>query len=401
VTGSSARTGLPLPVLSSVYNTDNQLTQWGTAGLTYDANGNMLSDGTNSFTWDARNHLASMNMGGESFQYDAFGRRVAKTVLGATTNYLYDGVKPVQELSGTTPTANLLSGGIDEAFSRTDSIGTANFLADALGSTLAQTDSSGNTFAQYTYEPFGNTTGTGGSTNSFQYTGRENDGTGIYFHRARYYNPQLQRFISEDPIGFGGGINGYAYVGNGPTNLIDPLGLSGMAGRACGAGSGGPQSQGSRLTCSAQYGQNHSIAAAFGAQNSFVGNLFGGNTFSGLVDLGQTVFGNGTPTASGIATTTLSGGGQGLPGGGAGFKGAAGQASDAIVGDLVSAGYNAVTGVGPQTLELGITASGRVASITAPLAESTVSEVVGYANLAKTAWDAGTFLYGYFVACKP
>jgi RHS repeat-associated protein len=84
----------------------------------------------------------------------------------------------------------------------------------------------GSAVAQYAYELFGNMTVTSGSsTNSYEYTGRENDGTGLYFNRARYYNPQLQRFISEDPIQFGSGdTNLYAYVGNDPTSLTDPNG---------------------------------------------------------------------------------------------------------------------------------------------------------------------------------
>ncbi|MGE5894357.1 MAG: RHS repeat-associated core domain-containing protein [bacterium] len=54
---------------------------------------------------------------------------------------------------------------------------------------------------QYTYDPFGNVTISGeASDNPFQYTGRENDGTGLYYYRARYYSPDMQRFISEDPI---------------------------------------------------------------------------------------------------------------------------------------------------------------------------------------------------------
>jgi RHS repeat-associated protein len=58
------------------------------------------------------------------------------------------------------------------------------------------------------------------------FTGRENDGTGLYFNRARYYNPSLQRFISEDPARLPGGINFYAYVANKPVSLTDPSGLS-------------------------------------------------------------------------------------------------------------------------------------------------------------------------------
>ena len=225
--GSYAHTGLPQAISTTSYNADNQLTQWGTATPTYDANGNTLSDGTNSYVWNARNQLASMNSGGAGFQYDPFGRRVGKTIVGATTNYLYDGANPVQELAGTTPTANLLTGlGIDERFTRTDSSATANFLTDALGSTLSLTDGSGSTLASYTYEPFGNTTTSGSSASTYQYTGRENDGSGIDFYRARYYNPALGRFISEDPLGFAGsGPNFYAYAGNDPISFSDPLGL--------------------------------------------------------------------------------------------------------------------------------------------------------------------------------
>lgn len=60
-----------------------------------------------------------------------------------------------------------------------------------------------------------------------QFTGRENDGTGLYFNRARYYSPTLQRFIGQDPIGFAGGdANFYAFVGNDPINYLDLFGLS-------------------------------------------------------------------------------------------------------------------------------------------------------------------------------
>jgi len=180
VGGSFARTGIPLPVSTTAYNANNQLTQWGTATLTYDANGNMLSSGTDGYTWDARNHLVA-TLSGASFQHDPFGRRVGRTITGETTNYLYDGANVAQELSGTTPTANLLTGGVDEYFTRTDSTGTANFLADALGSTLALTDGSGSALAQYTYEPFGNTAVTGTSANPYQYAGRENDASGLYY----------------------------------------------------------------------------------------------------------------------------------------------------------------------------------------------------------------------------
>jgi RHS repeat-associated protein len=223
--GSYAQTELPSAVSATSYNADNQLTTWGSASLTYDANGNLTSDGTNTYTWNARNKLASMNSGAFSFQYDTYGRRVAKTVSGNTTNYLYDRDNIAQELSGGSVLSNWLTGGTDEIFIGTDSTGQANFLRDGLGSTVALANSSGGNIVTYAYEPFGNTTTTSGSsTNEFQYAGRENDGNGLFFNRGRYYDPVFQRFVSEDPIGWRGGTNLFAYVKNSPTNFTDPTG---------------------------------------------------------------------------------------------------------------------------------------------------------------------------------
>ena len=79
---------------------------------------------------------------------------------------------------------------------------------------------------QYSYQPFGVTSITGSSGNSFQFTGRENDGTGLIYFRARHYHPILQRFISEDPVTFAGGdVNFYQYVLANPVNFVDPNGL--------------------------------------------------------------------------------------------------------------------------------------------------------------------------------
>jgi len=225
--GSFAAVNLPSAISTTGYDAANELTAWGTSTPTYDSNGNTTSDGTNSYVWNARNQLASMNSTGDSFQYDPFGRRVAKTIVSTTTNFLYDGANAVQELSGSTVTANLLTGlGADERFTRTDSSATANFLTDAVGSTLELTNSGASSLASYSYDPFGNTTITGSSASTYQYTGREDDGTGVYYYRARYYSPSIQRFASEDPIGFAFGPNLYQYTFDSPTNLIDPSGAS-------------------------------------------------------------------------------------------------------------------------------------------------------------------------------
>ncbi len=227
VGGSFARTGLPNAMPSASYDAANALTNWNGATIPYDSNGNMLSDGTNSFTWNARNQVATLN--NVSLQYDARGRRIQNA---AGTSFLYDGANAAQNLSGGVVTANLLSGEIDENFSRTDASGASAPLTDALGSTVALADSNGNIQTTYSYDPFGNTSAAGSSnTNVVQYTGRENEGNGLYYYRARYYSPVLHRFISPDPMGLGGGsVNLYSYVGNNPTNLRDPSGHCAVGG---------------------------------------------------------------------------------------------------------------------------------------------------------------------------
>jgi RHS repeat-associated protein len=272
VGGSYAQTNLPSALTSVSYNANNQLNQFGSSTLTYDANGNLTGDGTRTYTWDARNHLISISGAvSASFQYDPFGRRVGKTIGAATTSYLYDGANPVQELSGGAPSANLLTGlNLDEYFQRTDAGGPANFLTDALGSTLALTGPAGSTLARYTYDPYGNTTMTGSSSSPYRYTGREDDGTGLYYYRSRYYSPVYQRFISEDPFRFGGGVNFYAYVGNGPAYRVDPYGRNWRRAANFFAGAGSVLS----------FGLTDAINAATGADRVI-------NTNSGWYTAGQ------------------------------------------------------------------------------------------------------------------
>lgn len=234
VAGSFARTLLPDPVVHASYDAANRQLQFGNRQMTFDANGNLASitdpGSVTTLSWDARNRLATLT--GPSlnvdFEHDSLGRRLTRQVNGTRTDFLYDGVNPVQELSRTSVTANMLSGlGVDEYFTRTDASGTHTLLTDALESTLVLTDNAGTVQSAYTYEPYGRamTTGTT-NANPFQYVGRENDSTGLYYYRARYYLPSTHRFISEDPLGFlGGNLNLYAYVMSNPVNFIDPFGL--------------------------------------------------------------------------------------------------------------------------------------------------------------------------------
>jgi len=240
--GSYARTGLPPATSANAsYNANNQLASWNGTNPTYDPNGNLTGFGSQTHTWNDRNQLSATSAGSASFAYDGLGRRLSKTVGGATTKFLYDVANVVQEQNtSNTATANLLTGlGIDQTFSR-QVVGGAisSLLTDALGSTIGLGDANGAVQTSYTYEPFGAVTSSGATnTNTYQFTGRENDGsTGFYFYRARYYNSTFGRFISEDPLGFPGGpdLNLYAYVGNSPALLRDPLGLESEEG--CGGG---------------------------------------------------------------------------------------------------------------------------------------------------------------------
>ncbi len=232
---------LPMPNTATniTHNQANQLLTFNDKTITYGDNGNMTAVtntcGTTNYTWDVRNKLTGMNGFNTdcsplsaSFKYDAWGRRFEKTVNGKTTQYLYDGYDIIQEIEGGAVSANYIrTGNIDEPLVRIKSDGSVKYYqTDALGSIIALTDETGVITTQYAYDPFGNVTVSGQvSDNPFQYTGRENDGTGLYYYRARYYNSELQRFISEDPIGLMGGINKFAYTFNNPANLTDPLGL--------------------------------------------------------------------------------------------------------------------------------------------------------------------------------
>jgi RHS repeat-associated protein len=229
-----ARTGLPQPVATTSYDANNQQLGFGGATMTFDPNGNLATrvdgSGTTTYTWNARDQLTGLSGPGlaATFGYDGLRRRRTKTINGARTDFLYDGLNPIQEgILPAAPSANLLTGlGIDEFLTRTDTAGARHLLSDALGSTLALSDSTGALSTEYTYEPFGETTFTGASSPSaFQYTSRENDGDGLYYYRARYYHPELGRFVAEDPVGLLGGINLYGYVDGNPIMNGDPLGL--------------------------------------------------------------------------------------------------------------------------------------------------------------------------------
>jgi RHS repeat-associated protein len=227
-TGAYSRAELPAAFGPATYDNANRLATIGDTAVEYDADGNLRTDGTTTYTWNARGELSALARDGlsASFTYAADGRRLSRTVGTTKTDYLYDGVNVVQEKVGGTVTATMTADGVDGWHLREAGGAAKRYLTDAQGSVLGLVDNAG-AGASYSYTPYGGTTVSGDDGgNPARFTGREDDGTGLYFARERYYSPVLQRFLSEDPTGFEGGVNLHSYVGNQPTEMVDPYGTT-------------------------------------------------------------------------------------------------------------------------------------------------------------------------------
>jgi len=272
--GSYARLALPEALKSAKYNAANQLVEREGKALSYDADGNLTSDGSSEYGWDARGQLAEISGAtSASFGYDPFGRRTSKTLGGTTTSLLYDGPNVAQESVGGSVAANLLSGlSADQLFSRATGEGTDSYLSDKLGSTIALANSSAGVETTYAYDPFGGSTVAGEpKANPFQFTGRENDGTGLQYNRARYYSPELARFISQDPVGAVGlNLNSYEYASDNPIDRIDPTGYFDIGPVSINVDIGSPQEVGERFVGAVDgetFGLTNSIRNAIGDNN--------------------------------------------------------------------------------------------------------------------------------------
>ena len=191
-----------------------------------------LGHPSKSYSWDFENQLSQAIVPGAgtiSFKYDPFGRRIYKQSPNATSIFVYDGVSLVETINASgSEVASYTQGPlIDEPLAELRGSTTDYYAADGLGSVTSLSNGTGTLANTYTYDSFGNTTASTGTVrNYFQYTAREFDSeTNLYFYRARYFDPNSGRFISEDPIGFHGGANFYRYVLNNPLINIDPPGL--------------------------------------------------------------------------------------------------------------------------------------------------------------------------------
>jgi RHS repeat-associated protein len=209
----------------------------GSSSYAYDGRGNLVSrngsGGAWTYEWNARNELVRVTRDGVEvarFTYDPLGRRIEKTASGLTTRYTYDGGDILREVRGPATVLYVHGPGFDEPLAA-EADGTASYLhADALGSVVKVSDAAGTTTLTREYDAWGQLEA-GEAVAGFAFTGREWDPeTGLYYYRARYYEPKIGRFISEDPIGFASGaVNHYGYVGNRPTDFVDPRGLWGIS----------------------------------------------------------------------------------------------------------------------------------------------------------------------------
>jgi len=206
-------------------------------GSALDSNGNtqtkVVGSNTTTYAWDYENRMASVTLPGSggtvTFKYDPFGHRIYKSSSSGTSIYAYDGDNLTEETnaSGAVVARYAQGPNIDEPLAILRGGATSFYHADGLGSVTSLSNSAGAIAQTYTFDSFGKQTASSGSlTNAFRYTGREFDTeTSLYFYRARYYDPNAGRFLSEDPLGLRVGINRFQYVANAPLNFTDPSGL--------------------------------------------------------------------------------------------------------------------------------------------------------------------------------
>jgi RHS repeat-associated protein len=204
--------------------------------MVYDANGNLSqkveASAAWSYEWTSQGQLDRVFKDGVEvarFAYDPLGRRVEKVAGGITVTWLYDGSdilrNAVANAAGTQTSLYVHGPGVDEPLGRKDMAtgAMAHLHADGLGSIVKHTDNVGGVIHTVQYDAWGNIE-LGASTAGHSFTGREWDPeTGLYYYRARYYDPKTGRFITEDPQP--DDINYYGYVGNSPVSFSDPFGL--------------------------------------------------------------------------------------------------------------------------------------------------------------------------------
>ena len=221
------------PDSSFQYDTNNRLISFNGNTVSYDLDGNMLSNGTLTCTYDSANRL--LTAGGHTYTYDAADVRIRNLCADEDTTYTYDPHAKLSRLLCKTTNnvvtkyvygKGLIGEEVNNAFK------TYHF--DARGSTIAITDASGNITDTFAYDTYGKLISrTGTSKVIFGYNGRDGvvtDDNGLIYMRARYYSPEMKRFVNADivagKLSNAITLNRFAYANGNPVSFVDPFGLS-------------------------------------------------------------------------------------------------------------------------------------------------------------------------------
>ena len=214
------------------------ITTPGTHTLRWYTNATMGGDGAayiDKIEWEPDNPPAGGGSG-DGFQvitydYDASGRRISKSVDDVDTEYFYDGDHCIVDYAenGSILRKYIYGPGVDQPIVMIDVADSSKsyyYHRDGLGSVIALSDAAGNTAVTYDYSIYGIPASSDpANPNPFLFTGRRFDiETGLYYYRARMYNPHIGRFLQTDPIGYGDGMNWYGYCGGNPIGRVDPSG---------------------------------------------------------------------------------------------------------------------------------------------------------------------------------